>query len=494
MSQSGHRRGSASKSCLYLETALLAPIPLEQDRQLLPKHTSSVVDQRGLYPLQIHSDNFLIFQVSGLLPTHTSTMASANDFKALEAGTYLNGADYLNEKEDKLAIEDSRTKETTASEAPKPAHKFSKMASLRYMFMTLALLGVFIISISSAAAVRPKDCHTQTAEEIRFQELLATVSDEALHEVLEVHISSKYKPGVWREDRTAMSAVHKDDAARATSLVQLARRQNISMTTEVETVTAPTTSTVVVPPTNTDEPEPSTTADQEPSTTQAPDEPTETSTVLPSTQDPTVSVASPTVPPVTSTALPTEAETSVTEAESSQTTEPPVSTETFQSTESSEPPTSSTDAPESSQTSASPSATPTSPSESVTPTATPSTTATSTRASATSTTVQTTTTRESSMTTSMATSARSTTADRESSANEEVQSSMTQEVVFTTVKPDGSRSTITSYTIVPAAEATQNGTPGPTFTPEVQDAATSLSGAGLLGFAVVGLTAIIAAL
>ena len=66
-------------------------------------------------------------------------MASANDTKALEAGTYsyLNGDDLSNEK---LAIEDFRTKDNTAPEAPRTTSKFNKMASLRYLFMILALL------------------------------------------------------------------------------------------------------------------------------------------------------------------------------------------------------------------------------------------------------------------------------------------------------------------------------------------------------------------
>ena len=422
-------------------------------------------------------------------------MASANGFKALEAGTYsyLNGADLSNEK---LAIEDFRTKGNIIPEAPRSASNFNKMASVRYLVMTLALLSVFIVSLSSAAAVRPKDCHGQTAEEIKFQELLATVSDDALHKVLEEYVSSKYKPGVWREGRTAMSAVHKDDAAKATSLIQLARRQNVSMTTDAETAT-PSETTIVVPPATTDA-EPSTTADPESTTS---DEPTPSGTATEPTQDPTVSETFSDVPPVTSsTAVPTEAETesSITEAEPSQTSDPPVSSET-QEASSYEPSekttTSSTDAPSTSQTSAEPTAIPTSPSESVSPTSEPTTTETSTEAESTSTTVQTTTTRPSSMTTSRATTVRSTTSDEDTTTtSEEIESSATQEVVFTTVKPDGSRSTITSYTVVPAAEATQDAPADPTFTPEVQDAATSLSGAGILGFAIVGLTAFMAAL
>lgn len=423
-------------------------------------------------------------------------MASANDSKALEAGTYsyLDGADLSNEK---LAIEDFRTKDNITPEAPRTTLKFNKMASLRYLFMTLALLSVFIVSLSSAAAVRPKDCHSQTAQEIKFQELLATVSDDDLHKILEEHVSSKYKPGVWREGRTAMSAVHKDDAAKATSLIQLARRQNVSMTTDAETAT-PSETTIVVPPTNTDA-EPSTTADPEPTTS---DEPTPSETTTEPTQDPTVSETFSDIPPViSSTALPTktvtETESSITEAEPSQTSEPPVSSETqepetSQTTE--ETTTSNTDAPSTSQTSVEPTAITTSPNESITPTSEPTTTVTSTEADSTRTTVQTTTMRSSSMTTSRATTARSTTSDEATTTSEEIESSTTQEVVFTTVKPDGSRSTITSYTIVPAAEATQDAPADPTFTPEVQDAATGLRGTGILGFAIVSLTALMAAL
>ena len=64
-----------------------------------------------------------------------------------------------------------------------------------------------------------------TAEDQKkFQEILDTVEPASLHEVLLEHVN-KYKHGVYPGDKTAMQAVHKQNAEVASSLVSLVRRQ-----------------------------------------------------------------------------------------------------------------------------------------------------------------------------------------------------------------------------------------------------------------------------
>lgn len=145
-----------------------------------------------------------------------------------------------------------------------------KMATSKRVFIAV-LLGM-LVSLTLALAPR-MNClqHRASTEE----------SSEELHKLLHDHLPQKFKDGVYPTDEEAVDALHDDHAEIATSIVQLARRQNTNSTSDDPTVT----NTSGDDPGPTDEP------------TNTPDEPTVTrSTTTTSTR------STPTTPKPTPTA------------------------------------------------------------------------------------------------------------------------------------------------------------------------------------------------
>ena len=175
------------------------------------------------------------------------------------------------------------------------------MPSIRSILLTLSLLSC----ISSYVITEPPSSRQADKENLSdleaFQQLLEQVDPPALHAALHDYSPKKFKHGVFKEDRTAVEAVHSLDAPLATSILSLARRQEPSNNASQTTVATVT----VIDSTVTESINPSTVAPN-------PDQPSSRSTVpaTPVPQSPSVPggplsppATSPTVVLVTSTSL-----------------------------------------------------------------------------------------------------------------------------------------------------------------------------------------------
>jgi hypothetical protein len=99
---------------------------------------------------------------------------------------------------------------------------FTHRVNIFLLFFVLATFLLARTSIASSPSPTPSE-----PEPIDFLQLLNSVPSDRLHAVLHDYEPGRYKHGVFREDRTAMEAVHRDDAAKATKLVRIAKRQVI---------------------------------------------------------------------------------------------------------------------------------------------------------------------------------------------------------------------------------------------------------------------------
>ncbi|KAI9767053.1 MAG: hypothetical protein M1839_004643 [Geoglossum umbratile] len=108
---------------------------------------------------------------------------------------------------------------------------------LRHLFLfalLLAVLSTFVLA----------DELSDDESAANFQILLDSVPEDRLHDVLHDYDPTKFKHGVFQEDRTAIEAVHRNNPAAATKLIYLAKRQsnNTSTTNKPNTTTSsPTT-------------------------------------------------------------------------------------------------------------------------------------------------------------------------------------------------------------------------------------------------------------
>ncbi|CAK7239842.1 MAG: hypothetical protein STHCBS139747_001277 [Sporothrix thermara] len=76
-----------------------------------------------------------------------------------------------------------------------------------------------------------------------FSRLLEAVSPESLHDLLHEYFPDTYKHGVYPSEKKALEAIHRANAALATSIVQLARRDlNGTVTSGSSSSTLPTSS------------------------------------------------------------------------------------------------------------------------------------------------------------------------------------------------------------------------------------------------------------
>ncbi|MCJ1313620.1 hypothetical protein MMC25_007299 [Agyrium rufum] len=197
------------------------------------------------------------------------------------------------------------------------------MIILRNLFWTSAILLRCLPLINAATLPTQQQSGADAkavADDNAFRELLKQVDITALHEALHAFSPRPFKHGIFREDITAVQAVHRENAPLATTIVQHAKRQEsgngtTTVTTSVTVATIVSTSTVVVPPTSvaaTDSPTvvappPTSTADGPPSETSPLVSPTNIETIssLPASQAPsTVVVTNTEVIPSTSTVFP----------------------------------------------------------------------------------------------------------------------------------------------------------------------------------------------
>jgi hypothetical protein len=109
---------------------------------------------------------------------------------------------------------------------------------LRHLFLFALLLAVLSTLVLA-------DELSDDESDANFQILLDSVPEDRLHDVLHDYDPTKFKHGVFQEDRTAIEAVHRNNPAAATKLIYLAKRQsnNTSTTNKPNTTTSsPTTS------------------------------------------------------------------------------------------------------------------------------------------------------------------------------------------------------------------------------------------------------------
>ena len=102
------------------------------------------------------------------------------------------------------------------------------MPSIRSLLLNCLLLTRISFYASASSATTDKDEEETKADLAAFQRLLDQVDPPALHAALHNYSPRKFKHGVFQEDRTAVEAVHRDDAPLATTIVSIAKRQDQS--------------------------------------------------------------------------------------------------------------------------------------------------------------------------------------------------------------------------------------------------------------------------
>ncbi|MCJ1294473.1 hypothetical protein MMC34_006031 [Xylographa carneopallida] len=116
---------------------------------------------------------------------------------------------------------------------------------------SLVISCLLILSVSSYViqdrAYNEDDTKEALSDIEAFQQLLEQVDAPALHAALHDYSPKKFKHGIFKEDQTAVEAIHRDDAPLATSILSLAKRQesgnNTSLLVIVTVTDASTTIT-----------------------------------------------------------------------------------------------------------------------------------------------------------------------------------------------------------------------------------------------------------
>lgn len=123
------------------------------------------------------------------------------------------------------------------------------MLSIRNLFVCSLLLARFNTFVAAEPTFdNGNDAEEAAADMAAFQQLLKEVDENALHAALHDYSPTKFKHGVFREDRTALEAVHQENAAVATKLISLAKRANEPNNTTSAEASATSTQIVTVPP------------------------------------------------------------------------------------------------------------------------------------------------------------------------------------------------------------------------------------------------------
>ncbi|KAI1214514.1 uncharacterized protein F4807DRAFT_414 [Annulohypoxylon truncatum] len=194
------------------------------------------------------------------------------------------------------------------------SHIVNKMPSARHCFLTL-LLGLLVTAGLANALLKQQPANEDRAEsesddvvhrdDSTFSRLLSSASPQALHQFLHAYFPSTYKHGVYDSDHAAMEAVHANDPELATSIVQMAKRQQSSSGNDTTAAVTTSTSTETSAATSTSES--STSQESTAETTSA--APSSTSTL-----DTTTTTATP------SSTTQTDSQTTTTTSESTETT------------------------------------------------------------------------------------------------------------------------------------------------------------------------------
>lgn len=92
-----------------------------------------------------------------------------------------------------------------------------------YLPLGLALLPILAVAEPPNHKTPKKEAESDYET---FQRLLEQADPPSLHAALHDH-SPKFKHGMFREDKSAVEFIHRDDASLATSIIKLAKRQEI---------------------------------------------------------------------------------------------------------------------------------------------------------------------------------------------------------------------------------------------------------------------------
>ncbi|KAI0891592.1 hypothetical protein F4806DRAFT_301844 [Annulohypoxylon nitens] len=200
-------------------------------------------------------------------------------------------------------------------------HIAKKMPSARHFFLTL-LLGLLVTAGLANAFLKQQPLNEEQAggesdgvvhrDDSTFSRLLNSASPQALHHFLHAYFPATYKHGVYDSDHAAMEAVHANDPELATSIVQLAKRQQSSSSNDTTAAVTSSTST------ETSESSVATPTSESSTTQESTAETTSTTPSSTSTSDtPTSSTTTPT------SSAQTDSQTTTTTSASSETTSTP---------------------------------------------------------------------------------------------------------------------------------------------------------------------------
>jgi hypothetical protein len=104
----------------------------------------------------------------------------------------------------------------------------------------------FLLSLAVAEpANREKPKNAARSDYETFQRLLKEVDPPSLHAALH-DLFPRFKHGMFREDKNAVEIIHRDDASLATSIIKIAKRQDIVNGTFTSAVVPPESSTPIV--------------------------------------------------------------------------------------------------------------------------------------------------------------------------------------------------------------------------------------------------------
>jgi hypothetical protein len=133
----------------------------------------------------------------------------------------------------------------------------NKMAYARRTIVVLFLCMLVLLGVASGtgmpchkAATNPQQDAVKASESSSFSTMLKSASPASLHELLHRFLPDRFKDGVFPSDHQAMEAVHRADAALATSILQLAKRQDSNATTSDDSETPTPTETETEPETS----------------------------------------------------------------------------------------------------------------------------------------------------------------------------------------------------------------------------------------------------
>ncbi|KAK1770467.1 hypothetical protein QBC33DRAFT_267559 [Phialemonium atrogriseum] len=131
-----------------------------------------------------------------------------------------------------------------------------------------------------------------------FRLLVEHASPESLHDLLHKYFPDRFKHGIWPSEHSAIEAVHRNDAVLATSIAQLAKRDDTNTTATPPPSTSPPSSDPTTAPTSSSGDD--TAAESNPPTTSTGDSDPPTSSGDSSTPPPSSSSPPPNSDPPTS--------------------------------------------------------------------------------------------------------------------------------------------------------------------------------------------------